>query len=336
MFDAIATRHHWPRHHPHRAPPPISVGRPLPSEPARLFGAIQAPSPWSAPPRIGPAGAGDPALEPRGRRALFGRLVQRDLAVRLAARGGWTLVAACFQCLALASLAYATAHLVPPRERPVMVEVKFIRPAVRAARPGPPPPPPPLGARRSVAARPRAVAATKPPSPTALHQPREIVPELAPARPGDAMGGDEDGYDEGGVEGGVVGGVPGGVLGGVVGGVIGGVPGGSLDAAPLPAAPAPPRVVKYDDTMTPPRLVSAPPLEYTEQALEREVEGVMVVECVVAVDGTVHACHVLASLPFMDRAVIDNLERRRYRPATLAGRPLDVQYTFTIRFKLPQ
>jgi protein TonB len=87
--------------------------------------------------------------------------------------------------------------------------------------------------------------------------------------------------------------------------------------------------------MTPPGLVSGPPLEYTQQAIEREIEGTMLVECVVSVDGTVHACKVLKGLPFMDRAVVQNLEQRRYKPATLAGKPLEVQYTFTIRLKLP-
>jgi hypothetical protein len=38
----------------------------------------------------------------------------------------------------------------------------------------------------------------------------------------------------------------------------------------------------------------------------------------------------------MDRAVVNYLERRRYKPATLGGKPLDVQYTFTIKLKLPQ
>ncbi|OFX26158.1 MAG: hypothetical protein A2V77_11135 [Anaeromyxobacter sp. RBG_16_69_14] len=88
--------------------------------------------------------------------------------------------------------------------------------------------------------------------------------------------------------------------------------------------------------MTPPVLVAGPPLEYTQQALDREVEGVMVVECMVAVDGTVHACRVLKSLPFMDRTVVENLEHRRYKPATLGGKSLDVQYTFTIRLKIPR
>jgi protein TonB len=62
----------------------------------------------------------------------------------------------------------------------------------------------------------------------------------------------------------------------------------------------------------------------------------MLVECIVSVDGAVRDCRVLRGLPFMDRAVVENLERRRYRPARLGGRPLDVAYTFTIRLKIPR
>jgi protein TonB len=145
-------------------------------------------------------------------------------------------------------------------------------------------------------------------------QPKAAPAELKPPEPAPEP---EDQGEGEGEEGGVIGGVP---------GVVGGGP-----PVEEPAGP-----VKFNSTMTPPILVAGPPLEYTQQALDREVEGVMVVECLVAADGTVHACRVLKSLPFMDRTVVENLEHRRYKPATLGGKSLDVQYTFTIRLRLPR
>ena len=62
----------------------------------------------------------------------------------------------------------------------------------------------------------------------------------------------------------------------------------------------------------------------------------MVVRCVVTAGGAVHSCRVLKSVPFMERSVIDALERRRYQPATLQGQPVDVYYTFRITLKLPR
>ena len=72
--------------------------------------------------------------------------------------------------------------------------------------------------------------------------------------------------------------------------------------AARPAAGKPQGPKQFDATMTPPAVVAGPPLEYTQQALEREVEGTMLVRCIVRVDGTVHDCRVLKSVPFMDRA----------------------------------
>jgi TonB family protein len=93
--------------------------------------------------------------------------------------------------------------------------------------------------------------------------------------------------------------------------------------------------VDFNEKLTPPVLISGPEPEYTPQALERRVEGTMVIRCVISVDGTVHGCRVIKSLPFMDRAAIAALERRKYKPALRAGKPVDVYFTFTLTFQLP-
>ena len=62
----------------------------------------------------------------------------------------------------------------------------------------------------------------------------------------------------------------------------------------------------------------------------------MTVHCVVTVAGTVRDCRALQSLPFMDSAVIDALEQRRYAPALLEGKPIEVDYVFRVRLELPQ
>jgi protein TonB len=99
----------------------------------------------------------------------------------------------------------------------------------------------------------------------------------------------------------------------------------------IPAAP------DFDGaTMTAPVMLSGPAPEYTPQAIEQEVEGTMVLRCVVLTDGSVRGCVVKQGLPFMNRACVDALEARRYKPATRNGKPIDVNYTFTIRLKLPR
>ncbi|MGE5047844.1 MAG: energy transducer TonB [Deltaproteobacteria bacterium] len=86
--------------------------------------------------------------------------------------------------------------------------------------------------------------------------------------------------------------------------------------------------------MTPPRRLSGPDPKYTLQALEHQVEGTMLVRCVLTVQGIVHDCHVLRSLPFMDRAVIEALEQRRYTPALENGKPVEVAYVFVVKLRL--
>jgi protein TonB len=112
-------------------------------------------------------------------------------------------------------------------------------------------------------------------------------------------------------------------------GVVGGAPGG-VAAGPAAATP-------FDEgTMTRPVFLSGPSPEYTRRALEREVEGLMAVKCVVTAEGAVRDCRVLQGLPFMDAAVVDALERRRYRPATRNGQPVEVSYLFRLHLKLPR
>jgi protein TonB len=109
--------------------------------------------------------------------------------------------------------------------------------------------------------------------------------------------------------------------------VPGGVAGAPVDAAELP--------MEFDARMTHPEKISGPDPRYTPQALDREVEGTMVVRCVVTAEGDVRLCRVAKGLPYMDAAVVEALERRRYRPATLGGRPVDVDYVFRITLRLP-
>ena len=115
--------------------------------------------------------------------------------------------------------------------------------------------------------------------------------------------------------------VPGGVEGGVPGGVVGGVVGAPLE---------------FDNRMTRPRLLSGPAITYTDKALDNDVEGLMIVRCLVDVTGQARDCVIKQNVRFMDNAVIEALEKRRYTPATLDGKPIPVYYEFLVRLKLPR
>jgi TonB family protein len=108
-------------------------------------------------------------------------------------------------------------------------------------------------------------------------------------------------------------------------------------AQPVEEEASPSTPLEFDDaTMTRPAMIFGPEPEYTQEAIERRVQGQMIVKCVIGADGGVHACRAVKGLPFMTKAVLDAIEQRRYRPATARGKPVDVYYTFNVRLTLPQ
>src|SRR6266404_8270666 len=108
------------------------------------------------------------------------------------------------------------------------------------------------------------------------------------------------------------------------------------EVSPAAVAAANETAVEFNETMTAPTMVAGPSPEYSQDAVERGIEGTMQVRCVVTVSGTVRNCKVIKGLPYMDRPVVDALQARKYKPAMAQGRPVDVFYTFTIKLKLPQ
>jgi len=227
---------------------------------------------------------------------------------RLFRRSAFVVASTAVEAALLLALAAGGRSRAAGRPEPV-VEVRLVR-----AVPAPPPPGSPL--RRVAPERPRE---TKKPARTAMVQPkavRELPPPDPPAAPVAA---------------------PEAAAGPGVSpeGVVGGLPGGEGFGA-APPDPDLPSTVDFRDEMTPPRFLEGPALEYTPEAIDHGVEGLMVVRCVVTAEGRVHGCRVLQGLAFMDRAVVAVLEGRRYAPATLHGVPLEVNYTFKIRMRLPR
>ena len=95
-------------------------------------------------------------------------------------------------------------------------------------------------------------------------------------------------------------------------------------------------ILEAENTVIKMQKISGPEIDYTPQAIEHEVQGTMVVKCLITIDGTVHNCRVLQGLPFMDRAAVDALQKQRYQPYLVGGQPVEVDLTFRIRLVLPQ
>jgi protein TonB len=87
--------------------------------------------------------------------------------------------------------------------------------------------------------------------------------------------------------------------------------------------------------MTSPKLLSGAPIEYTREARESRVNGLLIARCVITREGEVEGCRVLKGQPHMSEAVVSALETRRYSPVQYAGRPISVIYNFHIKLDMP-
>ncbi len=178
------------------------------------------------------------------------------------------------------------------------------------APPPPPPPPPP----------PKAAAPMKP-----VVQQAAPAPVVQPVAIPDKVPTKSSGTGDEGVEGGVEGGVAGGIPGGVPGGVVGGVQGGVVDEPPI----------RIGGEVVPPVLESRISPVYPEIARKARVQGVVIVEAIIDKQGNVTDARVLRGLPMgVSEAATAAIQKWKYKPATLNGRPVSVYLTVTVTFTL--
>jgi periplasmic protein TonB len=179
--------------------------------------------------------------------------------------------------------------------------------------PPPPPPPPPAAGARSVK---RAPAVPRPAEAPRFVAPVEVPDEIVP----------EAGIDLG-IEGGVPGGVEGGVPGGVVGGIVGGLP---------QEVKAEPEYVRVGGNIKAPKLVRDVKPEYPMLAQQARVQGFVILEARVGVDGSVQSARVIRSIPLLDEAALAAVQQWRYQPLLLNGMPMPFVLTVTVVFKISQ
>lgn len=96
-------------------------------------------------------------------------------------------------------------------------------------------------------------------------------------------------------------------------------------------------VVSLGPGVTPPRLVSQVQPAYTEAGMRRRIQGAVMIEFVVEVDGTPGPMRVTRSLDAesgLDEAAMVALRQWRFRPATRDGVPVRIVVAATLEFTL--
>ena len=122
---------------------------------------------------------------------------------------------------------------------------------------------------------------------------------------------------------------------------IGVVPGG-MHVDETPVEPAPPPPVKPPDPVrvggnirAPERLQYVAPV-YPPIAQTARVQGVVIIEATIGVDGRVTNARLLRSVPLLDEAALAAVRQWTYSPTTLNGVPVPVIMTVTVNFQLQQ
>lgn len=84
----------------------------------------------------------------------------------------------------------------------------------------------------------------------------------------------------------------------------------------------------------PPRVLSGPPIQYTDQAIRDHVQGCVLAKCIITTSGGVRDCEMLETLGPMTEPVLNALLQRRYAPMTCDGKAVETSYTFQVSLRV--
>jgi protein TonB len=193
------------------------------------------------------------------------------------------------------------------------------------APPPPPPPPPPPSATKAVqtatpVVKANAVNLDQLRTPTKIPNKIDTRPEQpAAAAPPPSMAG-------------IAGGVPGGVAGGQIGGVVGGVVGSVGNY--MPSKPPSPQRVRVSQGVTQGLLVKKVEPQYPPIARQARVQGSVVLQALIAKDGSIQHLQATSGSPLLVSAAIQAVQQWKYKPYVLNGQPVEIETTITVNFHL--
>ena len=104
-----------------------------------------------------------------------------------------------------------------------------------------------------------------------------------------------------------------------------------LTPPPAPTARAP---VRPGGAITAPTKVHDVAPEYPPTARAARIQGIVIIQATIGVDGRVVNAEVLRPVPFLDQAALDAVRQWRFTPTRLNGEPVAVIMTVTVNFTL--
>ena len=103
---------------------------------------------------------------------------------------------------------------------------------------------------------------------------------------------------------------------------------------PTQTPPAPAAPLRLSTGVTPPRRIGGPEPAYPVVARAAHVEGLVIIEALIGVDGRVESAKILRSVALLDEAALDAVRQWRYTPGTLNGDAVPIIMTVTVNFSL--
>jgi protein TonB len=108
----------------------------------------------------------------------------------------------------------------------------------------------------------------------------------------------------------------------------------NIGPTPPPAPAVPQAPLRPGGDIKVPRKVHHVAPVYPAIAQQARVEGTVIIEATIGVDGRVKDARVLSSKPLLDQAAIDAVMQWRFTPTLLNGVPVPVLMTVTVTFTL--
>ncbi|HET7710351.1 MAG TPA: TonB family protein [Thermoanaerobaculia bacterium] len=99
----------------------------------------------------------------------------------------------------------------------------------------------------------------------------------------------------------------------------------------------PAEALRVGGDVRPPVVIHRVNAAYSDEARKARIQGDVMVEAVIDESGAVVDANVIKPLPAgLDQAALDAVKQWRFRPATLAGKPVKVIFTVTVSFRLQE
>lgn len=108
----------------------------------------------------------------------------------------------------------------------------------------------------------------------------------------------------------------------------------AMPAAPAQPAPqvAPTGPIRIGGSIQEPRKIKDVKPVFPPEADQAGAEGIVVIDAVIGLDGSVNSARVIQGVPLLNNAALTAVRQWQFTPTRLNGRPIEVLATVTVRF----